>query len=116
MGNSLHDLQVKFVTMVMALLDFAFKANYEVTLGEAYRTPAQAAANAKAGIGISRSLHCDRLAIDINLFKNEKYLTDTDDYKLLGEFWEKMGGNWGGRFIKIKDGNHFSLSCGDGRK
>jgi len=26
---------------------------------------------------------------------------------LLGEYWEGMGGSWGGRF---SDGNHFSLT------
>ncbi|MGO3686517.1 MAG: M15 family metallopeptidase, partial [Proteus vulgaris] len=38
-----------------------------------------------------------------------KYLTATSDYKELGEYWESLGGSWGGRFKTRPDGNHFSL-------
>jgi hypothetical protein len=34
------------------------------------------------------------------------YLKETKDHAFLGEFWEEMGGSWGGRF---NDGNHYSL-------
>lgn len=86
---------------------------YEITLGEAWRPRATAEYYAKKGIGIKNSLHTKRLAIDINLFKNGKYLTSTKAYTKLGEWWEKQGEKykvvtaWGGRF---KDGGHFSLS------
>jgi len=46
-----------------------------------------------------------RLAIDLNLFKDGEYLTDTEDHRFLGEFWESLGGTWGGRW---DDGNHYS--------
>ncbi|HBJ0947911.1 TPA: M15 family metallopeptidase, partial [Escherichia coli] len=26
-----------------------------------------------------------------------------------GEYWESLGGSWGGRFKSRPDGNHFSL-------
>ena len=55
--------------------------------------------------GIRNSLHSKRLAIDLMLFKNGVYLTNSEDYRPLGEFWESIGGTWGGRF---HDGNHFS--------
>lgn len=58
------------------------------------------------------SLHYIGLAIDLNLFKNGEYLKDTNDHKELGEFWESLGGSWGGRF---NDGNHYSLEH-NGRK
>jgi len=60
--------------------------------------------NGKAG-GIRNSLHSKRLAIDLMLFKDGVYLTNSEDYRPLGEFWESIGGTWGGRF---HDGNHFS--------
>ncbi|EMV5777726.1 M15 family metallopeptidase, partial [Escherichia coli] len=75
---------------------------------EAYRTPEQAALNAKSGKGIRNSLHTLRLAVDFNLFINGKYQADTDAYRPLGEYWESIGGTWGGRFSRA-DGNHFSL-------
>jgi len=101
------ELQQEFSVKIS---DFILRVNllgYKVTLGETYRTPEQAAINAKKGKGIANSLHCDRLAMDINLFKDGKFLTKTSDYKEIGELWESMGGSWGGRF---NDGNHFSIS------
>lgn len=80
-----------------------------LAIGEAYRTPEQAALNAKKGSGITNSLHTQRLAVDFNLFVNGQYKTDTADYLPLGEYWESLGGTWGGRFKSRPDGNHFSL-------
>ncbi len=113
--GSLHELQAHFATMVGELIFKAKDLGYQVTLGEAYRTPEQAALNAAKGIGISHSLHTDRLALDLNLFKDGKFLTQTPDYLPLGEWWEGKGGSWGGRF-KMSDGNHFSLSPDGVRK
>lgn len=106
--------QSKFARMVAQLIVRAEQMGYEVTLGEAYRPPEQAARNAQAGTGIKNSLHCDRLAIDINLFRDGRWLTDTDDHRPLGEWWESIGGSWGGRFAQ-PDGNHYSLAH-NGRK
>lgn len=105
--------QRQFTRMVAELIRYAYDVlGYEMTFGEAYRTPEQAALNAKAGKGISNSLHGDRLAIDLNLFKDGVYLSHTDHHRPLGEYWESIGGTWGGRF---NDGNHYSLSH-EGRK
>lgn len=76
---------------------------------EAYRTPEQAKLNAQKGSGIANSLHCQRLAVDFNLFINGEYQTRTEAYRELGEYWESLGGAWGGRFKNRPDGNHFSL-------
>ena len=92
--------------MVARLLQHAAELDYEVTLGEAWRTPEQASRNAASGIGIANSLHCERLAIDLNLFKDGQYLQHDLDHEPLGLWWEAQGGSWGGRF---GDGNHYSL-------
>lgn len=105
---TLGEKQRQFSRMLADLIRWAYENGYEMTFGEAYRTPEQAALNAAKGIGISKSLHTLRLAVDMNLFKSGTYLTDTDAYRPLGEKWESMGGSWGGRFSK-PDGNHFSL-------
>lgn len=109
---SLGEKQRRFTRMIADLIVYAYKNGYELTWGEAYRTPEQAAINAQKGTGITNSLHCDRLAVDFNLFKDGKYLTSTEDHLPLGEFWESIGGTWGGRF---NDGNHYSLAH-NGRK
>lgn len=91
--------QHKFTQMVARLLLQAEALGYEVTFGDAYRDPS-------AGYGHKRSLHQKRLAIDLNLFKNGEWLSKTEDHFALGEYWESIGGTWGGRF---DDGNHYSL-------
>lgn len=106
--TTLGQKQRNFVLMVGRLIQFAYEQGYEMSFGEAYRTPEQAAMNAKAGKGIVNSLHTQRLAIDLNLFRDGVYLTRSEDYEPLGARWESMGGAWGGRFSK-PDGNHFSI-------
>jgi hypothetical protein len=94
--------------MLVRLLQKAHELGYEVTLGEAYRSPEQAARNAAQGTGIRNSLHILRLAVDLNLFRDGVFLSSTEDHRPLGEYWESVGGSWGGRFSK-PDGNHYSL-------
>lgn len=83
--------------MLSLLLDYANLQGYEITLGDAFATSGHK----------DDSFHYKRLAIDLNLFKDGKYLTETDDHRPLGLFWESIGGTWGGRF-KNPDGNHYS--------
>lgn len=103
----LSEKQQKFTSMVGQLIEFANQNGYGLTFGEAYRTPEQAALNASKGTGISNSLHCDRLAVDFNLFIDGELQQSSEAHAPLGEFWESIGGSWGGRF---NDGNHYSLS------
>lgn len=99
--------------MVARLIQFAYSNGYEMTIGDGYRDPRlHGALGVKIGYGAANSCHKIRLALDLNLFRDGKYLTSTEDYRPLGEFWESIGGTWGGRF---SDGNHFSLEH-DGRK
>jgi hypothetical protein len=102
-----------FTRLIGMLILKAYEIGYEMTFGDAYRSPEQAAANAAAGIGIANSLHTKRLAVDLNLFKDGVYLTNSAAYKPLGEWWEAQSSPgfeccWGGRF-KRADGNHFSV-------
>ena len=94
--------QSRFVYMQALLILHAYHLGYELTEGRGY---ASEAAN-KADGGHPKSNHLNRLAKDFNLFKDGKLLTKTEDHKELGEYWELIGGTWGGRF---NDGNHYSL-------
>lgn len=98
-----------FARNVARLIQFIFESGYTCTLGEAYRTKEQAEIYAKEGKGLATSLHCKRLAIDINLFKDGVYLTRTEDYEWLGDYWRALhpDNRWGG---VGNDGNHFSMS------
>lgn len=99
---SLRDRQSKFAVRAARLILKAYELGYEVTLGDAYRDP-------RAPYGSKRSMHRQRLAIDLNLFKDGSYLQATEDHKELGEWWESIGGVWGGRF-RQGDGNHYQAT------
>jgi hypothetical protein len=108
---TLREKQSLFVVLVSKLIERASQLGYELTFGEAMRSPEEAARLAKLGKGIANSLHCQRLAIDLNLFKDGTYLSSTAAHEPLGEWWERQHElcRWGGRF---QDGNHYSLSHG----
>lgn len=116
--TELRTKQARFVRLVAKLIDYAYANGYELAFGEAWRTAEQAAWNAqKKGTGIVNSLHCDRLAIDLNLFRNGTYLDGSEHHRPLGKYWETLAEDcaWGGRFKPKPDGNHYSLTY-DGRK
>jgi len=111
MTETLRQKQSRFALGVALLIQHADSLGYEVTLGEAWRTPEQAKWNAAQGTGTVSSLHIERLAIDINLYRNGEWLQKSEDHKPLGEWWESLGTDyrWGGRFRR-PDGNHYSIS------
>ena len=124
--------QVIFTKNIGILIAEIYKRGYECTFGEAYRTPLQAWVNALpsgsvldatlpnqtvesypdpvGGIGIEKSLHRRRLAIDLNLFKDGAYLTDTESYKQFGMYWLTLHSE--NRWSE-KDANHFSMTDGE---
>lgn len=97
---TLRQKQSKFAKMVPLLILYAYELGYEITIGDVW---------AKYGKGRPHkrgSKHYSRCAIDVNLFKKGRYLRSTKAQRPLGEFWESIGGIWGGRF---DDGNHYEL-------
>lgn len=107
---TLIDKQSLFTVMTAKLILWAESQGYRLTFGEAFRTLEQAEIYANAGKGRKNSAHCLRLAVDFNLFIDGAYQRDTEAYRALGEYWESLGGTWGGRFKSLSDGNHFSLA------
>jgi hypothetical protein len=112
--EALGHLQRRFPPLVAKLLVWAYANGYEITFGECYRSPEQAALNAQHGSGIANSLHTLRLAIDLNLFKDGVWLTKTEDFAALGAYWKTLDPLccWGGDFVTRPDGNHFSMTWG----
>ena len=107
---SLVERQWLFSDLFALLILWTGTAGYRVSLGEVYRTPEQAALNARRGTGIAASLHRLSLAADLRLFRDGVYLQDSADYLPLGVMWEAMHPlcRWGGRF-RHPDGGHFSV-------
>ena len=116
---TLRQKQSKFARMVALLIQFAYQQEYEITFGDAWAfnfwpildlltrfLPKKWIKAIKARMHSRRSFHYKRLAIDINLFRNGKFLRSTKSHEPTGLFWESIGGTWGGRW---GDGNHYSL-------
>lgn len=106
---TLRQKQSIFLRNVGLLIQYAYEQGYELTAGDAYRDPRVfGEVGDSEGYGRKKSLHKMRLAIDLNLFKNGRYLQATSDHKPLGDYWESLDINncWGGRF---NDGNHYSM-------
>lgn len=98
--------QELFARLFSILLGFADVTGHQVTIGECFRPPETARLYESQGRGVENSLHTLRLACDLNLYVDGRYQTDTEAYRVLGEYWESLGGSWGGDF---GDGNHFSI-------
>jgi hypothetical protein len=108
--------QALFAQNVAKLIAYCAAIGKPCTLGEAYRTQEQAAIYAKEGKGIKNSLHCQRLAIDLNLFSSDyTYHPDKEFYKEAAEFWESLHEcNRAGYYFPNGDADHFEMMDNDG--
>lgn len=106
-AESLRQKKSRFLRLTLKLMSHALELGYELTYGHAKRCDT-------CLVGRWNSLHKDALALDLNLFKDGRYLTETEDHRPLGEYWESLDPDcsWGGHF---NDGNHYSLKHGGRR-
>ena len=118
---TLRQRQSKFARLIPRLIDFAYEQGYEITFGDAWAfnlwsiinlildvLPENLEKKVRSRTHKLSSFHYDRLAIDLNLFKDGKFLTSTKAHTPLGIYWESLDPDctWGGR---RGDGNHYSL-------
>jgi hypothetical protein len=105
---TLRQKQSVFARLIAHLISHIYARGWEVTLADGH-------VEKKVG-HMAGSLHYIRLAQDLNLFVDGKWIQDGAHpaWAELGEFWEKLNPlcAWGGRF---QDANHFSLAH-DGKK
>lgn len=111
----LGEKQRAFAWCVHQLIGEIYRRGYEISFGDAYRDPRVFGGwGTAAGYGSGRSLHKRRLAIDLNLFKDGRYLRSTEAHRQFGEFWIALGVahgyplQWGGSNGR-NDGNHYSF-------
>jgi len=97
MMGELREKRALFTSLVPKLINKMIEDGYTPLLG-------------KDGLKhMEKSLHYEGLAVDIDLFKGDAYLTGTGDHKPFGMFWESLDVScrWGGRF---SDGNHYAVT------
>jgi hypothetical protein len=108
---TLGQKQRLFSKLIAQLILTAYGLGYEVTFGDFYRDPRlHGGYRNSGGYGSAKSLHKLRLAADLNLFKDGKYLDKTEDHEELGKIWMAMHPmcEWGGHGNR-NDGNHYSF-------
>lgn len=133
MPIDIHDQQHAFMCdlgrLLMRAIDLCDAYGLRMAAGETWRSPERAARNARAGVGISNSLHIDRLAFDL-LLKDQAPGTTTwrilhghhEAWRELGRVWKSLNGlnRWGasrtvfpeGDFTSRHDPGHFSSTRG----
>lgn len=92
--ETLGQKRTRFTAMIPKLINKANELGFEIRFVPEHNKH------------MKKSLHYIGLAKDFDLFKDGVYLTKTEDHTPLGEYWESLGGTWGGRF---GDGNHYSI-------
>jgi hypothetical protein len=103
--------QAAFLLDLCKLVQYATEQGWTVTGGELYRTPEQQQIYVKTGRSQTmNSLHLERLAVDLNFFKDGKLVWDKTAIAPLGAFWESLHplNSWGGNGKKLVDVPHFS--------
>lgn len=110
----LSEAQWEFTLDITKLIQYIYEEGYTCSFGDAYRSPmAHGGMGEKGPYGRARSAHKQRLALDLNLFIDGKYLMKTSDHKPFGHYWKglRSDNRWGGEFSN-PDGNHYSKRYG----
>lgn len=88
----------------------AYKRGYRVREGDSFRDPRVFGhVGVQMGYGHKNSLHKLKLAKDLNLTKDGRYITDDEGHRELHLWWVEQGGN---PMIE-EDPNHYSWPYGD---
>ncbi len=105
----LSEKQREFAHDFNRLLSYIYNTTkLQITLGEVHRPRWVQEIYFKQGKSSLKSGHHQRkLAVDLFLWKDGKILWSGPEYEKAGEFWESIGGKWGGRWRKPFDPYHF---------
>jgi hypothetical protein len=112
---TLRETQEAFAKDTIKLYNHILDSGYTFTYGEAYRTELQAWVNSQkpnshiecvavdgsvtkfpgsvGGVGINKSLHRDRLAVDVNIFLNGALIIDKKMLQPIFDYWEGLNPN-----------------------
>jgi len=97
---TLSEKQRLFFAATNNLITYGLSLGYEFTWGDCYRADT-------CSHGHPESTHRSRLAIDLNLFVDGHYVTDSEHpaWKILHDYFELLGGSP----MISDDANHFSF-------
>lgn len=106
-----------FTKCIIDLLNFCEKNEIQVSIGEILRMEAQQIYNVKHGLSKTMdSYHLKGLAVDINIFKNNKVCADESVFSLLATFWESLHENTRAGYFWGWDKLHFEFHLDTSKK
>lgn len=111
---SLGKEQELFMRDFAKLLNFLHESGYEVRGGELERTQTMQEIYVKQGKSKTmRSNHLRRLAVDLHIFKDGRWLQEKSELSNIGEYWESLNeaNRWGGNFKSFYDAPHFERNA-----
>jgi len=106
--------QAKFATDLAKLILYINSQEYTLSLGEVWRTQYQQDHYVATGLSKTKhSKHQDRIAVDLNIFKNGKLIFKNGKLiicpKEIGTYWKSLSNAnvWGGDWKSPYDPGHF---------
>jgi hypothetical protein len=109
---TLREKQSEFLYCLARLIVWVYDQRWELTLSEGYVGDTDAADGDHDGPHRKGGAHYNRLAVDLNLFVDGKWIKNSDHpaWAAIGRKWESMSSDarWGGRFKPTPDANHLS--------
>lgn len=95
----LSDTQGRFSLALAHIIQRAVELGYVVSVRDVHRSAEEQARMVKEGKSKTmKSAHLESRAADLVLYKGGLAITGGEEFRPLGEFWENLGGRWGGRF------------------
>jgi len=107
---SLRKQQSYFAQDVAKLFNWLMENGYEWTFGEARRPLELQRIYVDRGSSWTlNSYHISSLAVDLNIFRDNIYLTAKKDLQVVGNYWESLSeyNSWGGNWRTKVDTPHF---------
>ena len=107
---SLRTEQEAFLLDFVKLIPFAISKGFTVTSGELLRPVEMQEIYVRTGRSKTmNSKHIQKLAGDLNFFKDGVYVTKKEVLQEVGDYWESLSpkNSWGGNWNSFKDTPHF---------
>jgi hypothetical protein len=96
---ALIDEQCAFTECLSLLIRQALLLGYRVKIHEVNRDLETQKMYVRDGKSKTlESRHLDKCAVDLVLVKGGLVISAGEEFRPLGEYWESLGGRWGGRF------------------
>ena len=111
-------LRAEFVAMLGLLFTYANRLDIRFILTSVHRTAEEQKrlfdeGKSKLDGYVKKSKHQLWRAVDVCIIDERDNLCwEHPDYARLGEYWETIGGVWGGRWASLNDIYHFELGGG----